>query len=70
MLFSSLLIGIIIVFIVFYYLGIGFGNAVVNTTKGIRDAKKEWSIDSVNPIDTIKEQTKKIILDSLENKKN
>ena len=55
---------IITIFAVFYSLGIGFGKAVVNTVKGVRDAKKEWKKDNIDPIDTIKSLIIKINEDS------
>lgn len=54
------------IFAIYYYLGIGFGNAVINTAKGVSDAKNEWKKDSVNPIDTIKTQIIEITQDSIE----
>ncbi len=67
---SILLTATIIVFAIYYYLGIGFGNAVVNTAKGIRDAKEKWSQEGVNPMDTIKEQIREMTLDSSESKED
>ena len=37
----------------FLYVSIGFGNAVVNTVKGVHEAKREWKMDSVDPIDSL-----------------
>lgn len=60
----------IAIFLIFYYLGIGFGNAVANTVKGVRAAKNEWVQEGVNPIDSIKLQVQDLILDDRENKEN
>ncbi len=67
---SILLTATIVVFAIYYYLGIGFGNAVVNTAKGIRDTKEKWSQEGVNPMETIKEQIREMTLDSLESKED
>jgi len=62
---SSVVVLIIALIFMYYSLGTGFGNAVVKTTKGVRDAQKEWKEDGVNPLDTIREQIKSIAADSV-----
>ena len=37
----------------FLYVSIGFGNAVVNTVKGVHEAKREWKMDTAAPIDSL-----------------
>lgn len=64
---SVILILSVSIFAVYYYLGIGFGNAVINTVKGVKEAKEEWKKDNVNPIDTIKSQVIEIAQDSTSN---
>ena len=53
----------------YYYLGIGFGNAVVKTVKGVKEYEKELVMEDVNPLDSIKNQITKII-DTAEVKKD
>ena len=50
-----LIIAFVIIGIISFYLkiGIGFGNAVTNTVKGIDDIKKEWQSEGVNPLDSV-----------------
>ena len=38
---------------IFLYVSIGFGNAVVNTVKGLHEANREWKKDSIDPIDSL-----------------
>jgi len=56
-----LLTTISIVSYVLLRIGIGFGDAVSKTSIGIHNAKKEWKQDSINPVDTIKNQLIQII---------
>ena len=58
---TVLIVGIVIFY---YYLGIGFGNAVINTANGLRDAAQEWSQDNINPVDTIGAKIKEVVKDS------
>ncbi len=61
------LIMAVVVCVIYYYLGIGFGNAVVETAKGIEKAKEEWAQEGVNPMDTIKEKVMELSPDSTKN---
>ena len=64
---SVILFLVLSMFAIYYYLGIGFGNAVINAGKGVKDATEEWKKDNVNPIDTIKSQIIRIAKDSTSN---
>ena len=59
---------ITIIFGFYYYLGIGFGKAVVKSVIGVEKAKKEWKSKNLNLIDSVK--TKLIeTIDSINNVK-
>ena len=58
---SSIFIAVLfITFVFYYYLAIGFGNAVVETARGIKAAQKEWEKDAIAPIDSISRQIKEL----------
>ena len=58
---SVVLLIIFGVFVLYYLLGIGFGQAVVKTVKGVKKAREEWEAEGVNPLDSIKNGTIEII---------
>lgn len=50
-----------LVFGFYYYLGIGFGKAVVKTTKGLENAKQDWKNKGINPIDSVRTKIIEVI---------
>lgn len=48
------LCSILAVVSIYYYMGLGFGQAVVKTVKGVEEAKKDWKENDFKPVDTIK----------------
>jgi hypothetical protein len=49
----------------YYWIAIGFGEAVVNTGESYRKLRKEWNKKNINPIDSVQSIMKHKI-DSLE----
>ena len=41
------------IFIFFYQISIGFGEAVIEATEGVEEARINWKNNDVNPIDSI-----------------
>lgn len=52
---------IILLFVLYYYLGIGFGQATIKTIEGVKNANDEWVSNEVNPLDSLKNQTLELI---------
>lgn len=51
---SSLIL--LLLFVFYYRIGIGFGEAMVNTAEGLKNAQEDWISEGVNPLDSLKNQ--------------
>ena len=55
---------VIVSVIIYYQIGIGFSNAILNSINEIYDANQEWDSLGINPLDSIIEQIKSMTSDS------
>ena len=59
---------VILCIYIFYNIGIGFGDAAVETAKAVKQLNEEWKSKGINPIDTIVQEIYDMKKDTVGNK--